>query len=142
MITNDLMIVTMGISFYLIPLLLLTATIVFMLRARRSPALQEDAAIKNIVRDPIIVTVVLIVGGFMMVSFLTGRLSLADYLSVPTEAFDVFWRSITQWEEPLSSSSIALRGGVLIAVVSVVVIAVTITSYFRTRLRGSARREP
>lgn len=133
MITNDLMIVTMGISFYVIPLLLLLATSLFMWRVRRLTP-RDDDAIKSIVRDPIIVTLVLIAAGLVMVSFLTGRLSLSDYVSVPAEAFVILWRAISEWEDPLSSSSIALRGGVLIAVASVVIIAVTITSYFRARL--------
>ena len=140
MITNALLIVTMGISFYLIPLLLLCATVVFMLRVGKTIGFGDRDRIKSIVRDPIIVTIVLIVGGVMMVSFLTGRLSLSDYLSVPGEATGILWRSLTEWEDPLSSSSIALRGGVLIAIVSVTIVAVTITSYFRTRLRAPADR--
>ncbi len=141
MITNDLMIVTMGISFYLIPLLLLCATAVFMWRVAMTVGFGDREKIKGIVRDPIIVTVVLVVGGLMMVWFLTGRFSISEYLSVPREAAAVLWRSLTEWEDPLSSSSIALRGGVLIAIASVAIIAVTITSYFRARLRASTERE-
>lgn len=149
MITNDLMVVTMGIAFYLIPLLLIVATLWFLWRRRSLTQYRDDDDKKRlwtVIRDPIGVACVLFVGGFVMVSFLTGRLSIDDYVSVPIGAADVMWRSLTEWDEPLSSESIALRGGVLIAIVSVIIVATTLSSYFRSRLRhlsgravGSAR---
>lgn len=143
MITNDLLIVTMGISFYLIPAMLLIATVVFLWRGRHLIQDREGARgfARFVVRDPLLVSLVLFVGGFMMVSFLTGNLSLGEYLSVPRGALDVLGETLLEWEDPLSSESIALRGGVLIGVLCTVVVATTIVSYFRTRMRNLSARE-
>ena len=143
MITSELLIVTMGIAFYLIPLLLLVATLVWLWKGRHLIRDREGARgfARFVVRDPLLVSLVLFVGGFMMVSFFTGNLSLAEYLSVPRGALDVFVDSVVTWEDPLSSESIALRGGVLIGVASIVIVATTIVSYFRTRMRNLSARE-
>ncbi len=137
MITNDLLVITMGIAFYLIPLLLGVSILVFLWRIRAvSGARGRPRAdrLRAALKDPITVVVVLLVGGFVMVAFLSGRFSLADYFSVPLDSFKVLSRTVTEWDDPLSSESIALRGGVLIGIVSAVVVAVTSRSYFRARL--------
>ena len=134
------MIVTMGIAFYLIPVILLGATTLFLWRARsmHQEAGTRRAQTRAVSRDPLVVAGVLAASGFVMVSFLTGRLSLADYLAVPADAFDILWASMTQWGDPWSSDSIALRGGVVIGLVSVAIVVATLRSYFSTRLTGAS----
>ncbi|MDQ4144304.1 MAG: hypothetical protein M3198_11280 [Actinomycetota bacterium] len=138
-ITNDLLVITMGIAFYLIPLILVLGISLFLWRWRgvSDPGSRGTGglALRPILKDPIAVTLVLGIGGFVMVAFLTGRFSFADYLSVPADALDVLWQSLTDWRDPLSSESIALRGGVLIAIASAAVVSAALLSYFRGRLR-------
>ena len=138
--TNSLMVITMGISFYLIPLLLIVATAVFIWRWRATRSSAEPRlppVPREAIRDPLIVAIVLLVSGVLMVAFLTGRLSLDDYLSVPGDALGVLSETVTDWTDPLSADAIALRGGVLVAVASTVIVAVTLLSYYRERLRRS-----
>lgn len=136
--TNSLMVITMGIAFYLIPLLILVATAVFGWRWRATPAFSpanDKPVPKDAVRDPLIVSVVLLVSGVLMVAFLTGRFNFADYMSVPVDAFEVLTDAVTDWSNPWSADSIALRGGVLVALASTVIVAVTLVSYYKGRLR-------
>ena len=135
---NSLMVITMGIAFYLIPLLILIATAVFSWRwrvTRLSAAHTKSPVPKAAIKDPLIVSIVLLVSGGVMVAFLTGTFNFADYFSVPADAVDVLTEAITDWDDPLSADSIALRGGVLVALASTVIVGVTLVSYYRGRLR-------
>ena len=140
MITNSLMVVTMAIAFYVIPLILLVATALFIWRWRTRAKLRPragergTAGVGDVPKDPVIVAAVLAVSGFAMVAFLTGSLGLGHYVRVPADAARVLGRAVTRWEDPLSSDSIALRGGVLIGLASTIVVVVSLRSYFRNRL--------
>ena len=136
--TNSLLVITMGIAFYLIPLLILGATAVFVWRWRvthTSPSDGISPLPKGAIKDPLIVSIVLLVSGVLMVAFLTGRFSFADYLSVPADAMGVLAEALTDWSDPLSADSIALRGGVLVALASTVIVGVTLVSYYMGKLR-------
>ena len=100
----------------------------------------EDRSVpKDAIKDPLIVAGILGVSGIAMVAFLAGRFSLGDYLSVPVDTLRVLGDALFVWEDPLSSHSIALRGGVLIALTSTIVVCVTLISYYRGRLHQSDR---
>lgn len=137
-ITNSLMVVTMGIAFYFIPLLLSISTLLFVWRWRATSVRYGDDdghdVPKDAIKDPLIVAGILGASGIAMVAFLTGRFSLADYLSVPVDTLGVLGDAVIVWEDPLSSHSIALRGGVFIALASTIVVCVTLISYYRGRL--------
>ena len=133
----------MGISFYLIPAMLLAATLTFLWKGRHLIRDREGARgfTRFVIRDPLLVTLVLFLGGFVMVSFLSGNVSIDEYLSVPRGALDVVVDALSEWEDSLSSESIALRGGVLIGIVSIAIVAFTIVSYFRTRMKNLSARD-
>lgn len=128
----------MGIAFYLIPLLLGVSTLLFVWRWRTTSVADPDedgrAVPTDAIKDPLIVAGILGASGIAMVAFLAGRFSLDDYLSVPVDTLSVLGDALFVWEDPLSSHSIALRGGVLIALTSTIVVCVTLISYYRGRL--------
>jgi hypothetical protein len=136
---NSLMVVTMGIAFYFIPLVLLFATLVFVMRWRSRPAAETAPIPREAIKDPLIVAGVLVCSGIAMVAFLTGQFRFGDYLSVPADSFGVLGDALTDWDDPLAAESIALKGGVLIAVACSVVVIFSVLSHFRRRLRGDGR---
>ncbi len=143
MITDSLMVVTMAIAFYVIPVILLGGAALFMWRwraldkARRGPRTRQRIDVVSILKDPVLVAAALAISGFAMVAFLTGSLSPAHYVRVPADAARVLSHALTRWKDPLSSASIALRGGVLIGLASVIVVVASLRSYFRSRLAAA-----
>ena len=132
---NALMAITMGMAFYFIPLVLLAATLVFIWRWRsRSFSHAGGTFPREAIKDPLLVSIILLASGVTMVAFLTGRLSANDYFSIPVDALRVLGDAITEWEDALSAESIALRGGVLIALACTVVVLFSVLSHFRRRL--------
>lgn len=134
---NALMVITMGMAFYFIPMVLLVATLAFTWQWRaRSSSGTRDPFPREAIKDPLLVSGVLLASGVAMVAFLTGRLSAGDYFSVPVEALSVLGEAITDWEDALSAEAIALRGGVLIALSCTIVVLFSVLSHFRRRLNA------
>ena len=134
---NALMAITMGMAFYFIPVVLLVATLVFTWRWRsRSSSDTGDTFPREAIKDPLLVSSVLLASGVAVVAFLTGRLSADDYFSVPVKALSVLGESITEWEDALSAEAIALRGGVLVALSCTIVVLFSVLSHFRRRLNA------
>ena len=130
------MAVTMGMAFYFIPLVLLLGTLVFALRWRVRAKEEKDPEPfpREAVKDPLIVSAVLIASGVGTIAFLTGGLSAEDYFSIPVDALVVLRDAVTDWEEPFAAESIALKGGVLIGLACTIVVVFSVLSHFRRRL--------
>jgi hypothetical protein len=130
------MAVTMGMAFYFIPLVLLSGTIAFALRWRVRAREDKDPEPfpKEAVKDPLIVSAVLIGSGMGTIAFLTGGLGAEDYFSIPVDALVVLREAATDWTEPFAAESIALKGGVFIGLACTVVVVFSVLSHFRRRL--------
>ena len=139
MVTGSLLELTLGIAFYLLPAASLAVTAVFLVLHNR---LQSRAAslppARKVVRDPLLVTALLAMSGPVMVSGLTGRWSWIDYARVPLASARVAWLGLTDWNDPLSSEAISLRGGVVIGAASAAVFLVSLVGYYRRALPGEA----
>lgn len=130
---------TMGAAFFILPLVMLVASAIFVsMRFRKAKRegfdkKKEWIAIKPALRDPVSVGTMLLLSGFIVVSFITGRLVLSDYSQLISDAFVAYWDAVTDWEDPLSSSSISFKGGVLVVFMSAAVVAHALNGHFRTR---------
>jgi hypothetical protein len=139
MATTALLSATMGAAFIILPVLMLFASAAFVvLRLRRARAESIDlgkewAVIKPALRDPVLTGVMLLLSGFIVVSFVTGELDLSDYSGLVADAFRAYGEALTEWEDPLSSRSISFKGGVLIVFMSAAVVTYALIGHFRTR---------
>lgn len=139
MALSALMSATMGAAFIILPALMLVASAAFMfLRIRKARAesigmKDEWAASKQALRDPVTVSLLLLLSGFVVVSFVTGDLDISDYGGLVRDAFRAYWVALTEWDDPLSSSSISFKGGVLVVFMSAAVVAYALIGHFKSR---------
>jgi hypothetical protein len=130
---------TMGAAFIILPLFMLLGSAVFLLlrfrRARaESIALGKEWAVsRRALRDPATVSLMLLLSGFIVVSFVTGELDVTDYGGLLSDAVTAYWDAISEWEDPLSSESISFKGGILICFMSGAVVAYALFGHFRTQ---------
>ncbi|MDQ3986307.1 MAG: hypothetical protein M3280_07380 [Actinomycetota bacterium] len=139
MIAEPLLMVTMGAAFFVIPFVVLLCSAIFLafwLRGSSANANTKrhlsDAV--PVLKDALTVAVVLSLTGFATVLFLSGDVSLGDYVSVPKRVLEVLEESVTDWTQPFSAEAIAVRGGVFIVVVATTGAAVALISYLRRSL--------
>jgi hypothetical protein len=141
MTTTALLSATMGAAFIIIPVLMLGASAVFiLLRFRRAREQSIDfgkewTVSKPALRDPVLTGAMLLLSGFIVVSFLTGELDASDYSGLLGDAFAAYGDALTDWEDPMSSRSISFKGGVLVVFLSAAVVAYALFGHFRTRWR-------
>ena len=145
MVTTALLSGTMGAAFVILPILMLIASAAFVfLRLRRARAESIDPkkeweVSKPAIRDPVLTSLILLISGFIVVSFITGEFDLSDYAQLVGDAFASYRRALTNWEEPLSSQSISFKGGILIVFMSAGVVVYALVGHFRTRWEMAER---
>ena len=101
------------------------------------------AELRPVVRDPLRVATILFLSGIAMIAMIGGDFGLENYANTPVAALEVLVDSFTNWNDPLSSRAIAVRGGVLIVILCCAFVTTTLVSYFRHRwtvLRESSNR--
>jgi hypothetical protein len=139
MVTTALLSATMGAAFIILPaFMLLTSAVYIVLRFRRAGAesiglAKEWAVTKEALRDPVLTGTMLLLSGFIVVSFVTGDLDLSDYSGLVGDAFTAYGEALTDWDDPLSSTSISFKGGVLVVFMSAAVVAYALVGHFKTR---------
>lgn len=130
---------TMGAAFIILPLFMLAASATFVvLRFRRARAESMDmkrewALSKPALRDPVSVGLMLLLSGFIVVSFVTGELDVSDYARLASDAFAAYLAALTDWNDPFTSRSISFKGGVLVVFMSAAIVAYALVGHFRTR---------
>ncbi len=136
---RGLLAITMAAVFFLLPVLCYLATAVFVtayLRHRRHSTMsrkQRWADLGPVVREPLRVATILFLSGFAVVALIGGDFALENYASPAVTAVDVLGDAFTNWNDPLSSRAIVVRGGVFIVLLSCVFVTVALVSYFRNR---------
>lgn len=134
---RGLLAITMAAVFFLLPLLCYLATAVFVtayLRRRRRLAVSPRwADLRPVVREPLRVATILFLSGIAVVALIGGDLALENYASPAVAAVDVLGDAFTNWNDPLSSRAIVVRGGVFIVLLSCIFVTVALVSYFRNR---------
>jgi hypothetical protein len=134
-----LLAITMGASFFLLPFVCYLATTVFVIAYLRRSRLtrmgfnEHWSRLRPVIRDPLRVATILLLSGIAMIAMIGGDFGLENYASTPQAAVEVLIDSFTNWNDPLSSRAIAVRGGVLIVLMSCLFVTTTLVSYFRHR---------
>ena len=134
-----LLAVTIGASFFFLPLVCYLSTVTFFaLYVRRADVAEMSwgerwEQLRPIVRDPIRVATLLFLSGVAVTVMIGGSFRLAEYADAPITTLEVVAESFTNWNDPLSSRAIAVRGGVFIVLLCCAGVTVALVSYFRNR---------
>jgi hypothetical protein len=145
MAVTALLSATMGAAFIILPLFMLLGSAVFLLlrfrkaRAESTALGREWAVSRHALRDPATVSLMLLLSGFIVVSFVTGELDVTDYGGLVSDALAAYWDGISEWEDPLSSESISFKGGILIVFISGAVVAYALVGHFKTQWKIAER---
>lgn len=128
----------MGAVFFIVPVLVLAGSVAWLAlrmwrgEARGSPRRRMVVAVR-IAREPLQVALLLMAAGAVLAGFVAGDLGIATYLDVARSTLVFVGESLTEWSDPATSESIALRGFGLIVIASSATVASSLWRFYSSR---------
>lgn len=132
----------MGAVFFLIPAIMLASSITWLAlrmwrgEKRGSLRLRVRVAV-GIAREPLQLSLLLMVAGVVLAGFVSGDLGATTYLDVARSTLIFMVESLTEWSDSATSEAIALRGFGFIVIASSAIVAWSLWRFYGSRWQGA-----